>query len=151
MGHLVQPSRGRIPEDLLERALADQPAVASVFHSDRESFKVETSEVLRADEMMARTFSSMTPWSTRAAQRAPVAPAWADDADVGGLAVVAPAAVPEYRHLVVVGGERVQFGGRGAGSVEERYLVDGHGGLLSDGRMSTMSPARQPPEGSRTS
>ncbi|MCW3819510.1 hypothetical protein ONA91_34230 [Micromonospora sp. DR5-3] len=24
MGHLVQPSRGRIPEDLLEKALADE-------------------------------------------------------------------------------------------------------------------------------
>ncbi|GIF63899.1 hypothetical protein Ais01nite_19340 [Asanoa ishikariensis] len=59
VGFLVQPSKGRIPEDLIEKALAEQPGVASVFHYDRESFEAETSELLRADEMMARWLAAI--------------------------------------------------------------------------------------------
>ncbi|WP_446218927.1 hypothetical protein [Micromonospora sp. IBHARD004] len=59
VGHLVQPSLGRIPEDLIEKALAEQPGVASVRHYDRESFEAETSELLRADEMMARWLAAI--------------------------------------------------------------------------------------------
>jgi len=59
VGFLVQPSLGRISEDLIEKALAEQPGVASAFHYDRESFEAETSELLRADEMMARWLASI--------------------------------------------------------------------------------------------
>ncbi|MCW3819040.1 hypothetical protein ONA91_31840 [Micromonospora sp. DR5-3] len=59
VGFLVQPGIGRIPEDLLEKALAEQPGVTSAIHYDRESFEVETSELLRADEMMARWMAAI--------------------------------------------------------------------------------------------
>lgn len=59
VGFLVQPSLGSIPEDLIEKALAEQPGVASAFHYDRESFEAETSEPLRADEMMARWLAAI--------------------------------------------------------------------------------------------
>ncbi|GIF47946.1 hypothetical protein DFJ67_7512 [Asanoa ferruginea] len=59
VGFLVQPSLGSIPEDVLEKALAEQPGVASAFHYDRESFEAETSELLRADEMMARWLTAI--------------------------------------------------------------------------------------------
>jgi len=59
VGFLVQPSRGRIPEDLPEKALAEQPGVTSAVHFDRESFEEETSQVLRADEMMARWLTAI--------------------------------------------------------------------------------------------
>ena len=53
VGYLVQPSRGALPEDLLENALAGQPHVESVYHYDREAFEVRTTRVVRADEMLA--------------------------------------------------------------------------------------------------
>ena len=59
VGDLVQPSRGRIPEDLLEKALAEGPGITSAVHFDRESFVAETSAVLRADEMMARWLTAI--------------------------------------------------------------------------------------------
>ncbi|MCM0674155.1 hypothetical protein NCC78_05520 [Micromonospora phytophila] len=54
VGFLVQPSRGSIPEDLLENALAAQPGIESAVHYDRESFEAKTAQVRRADEMLAR-------------------------------------------------------------------------------------------------
>ena len=54
MGYLVQPSRGALPEDFLENALAAQPDVGSAQHYDREAFEVCTTRVVRADEMLVR-------------------------------------------------------------------------------------------------
>ncbi|MEV0811363.1 hypothetical protein [Micromonospora sp. NPDC050200] len=54
VGFLVQPSRGSIPDDLLENALAAQPGIESAFHYDRESFEAKTAQVRRADGMLAR-------------------------------------------------------------------------------------------------